>query len=97
MIACKQCSVLCVVCCVLLSCLSQVRLLVVDSVTFHFRQDMKDFSARARVLTGMAQQLMQIAEHFKIAVSDVCVPCMCRVVLHLLIQHTAALADNCTL
>jgi len=45
-----------------------VRLLVIDSVTFHFRQDLKDLGARARVLTGLAQDLMALAEAHGLAV-----------------------------
>lgn len=45
----------------------QVLLVVVDSVTFHFRQDWPDLGLRARVLSGMAQEAMQLAETRRIA------------------------------
>lgn len=42
--------------------------MVLDSVSFHFRQDFKDMGARARVLTSMAQDLMALAERRGVAV-----------------------------
>lgn len=62
----------------------QVCLLVVDSITFHFRQDVTDLAARARQLTRTAQAFMDLAEKHNIAVSvdkmfswfnDACVVC----------------------
>lgn len=46
----------------------QVKLVVVDSVTFHFRQDITDMGQRTRMLAAMAQQLMQAAEAHDAAV-----------------------------
>lgn len=41
---------------------SSTRILVVmDSVTFHFRRDFDDMAARTRLLTGLAQRLMSLA------------------------------------
>ncbi|GBF87643.1 DNA repair RAD51-like protein [Raphidocelis subcapitata] len=45
-----------------------VRLVVVDSVTFHFRQDWKDPGLRARLLAGMAQDAAELAEARGVAV-----------------------------
>jgi hypothetical protein len=49
----------------------EVRLVVVDSVTFHFRQDCADLAARTRQLAQMAQQLMQLAGERDVAVGGV--------------------------
>ncbi|KAK9813256.1 hypothetical protein WJX72_011511 [[Myrmecia] bisecta] len=46
----------------------QVRLIVIDSITFHFRQDFQDMALRTRILAQMAQQLMQLAEDRDVAV-----------------------------
>ncbi|GFR44380.1 hypothetical protein Agub_g5598, partial [Astrephomene gubernaculifera] len=46
----------------------QVRLLIFDSITFHFRQDFPDMAARTRTLTHMAQQLMAAAQEYGVAV-----------------------------
>ena len=46
----------------------EVRLIVVDSVTFHFRQDYADMPNRTRVLSQMAQSLMELAGNRQIAV-----------------------------
>ena len=48
----------------------QVKLVIIDSVTFHFRQDFTDMGLRTRLLSGMAQKLMSIADRFDIAVSN---------------------------
>lgn len=46
----------------------KVKLIVIDSITFHFRYDFEDFSKRTRMLTSMAQKLMLVAEKFSTAV-----------------------------
>lgn len=46
----------------------QVKLVVVDSVAFHFRQDFDDLAARTRRLSQMAQHLMALAHKFDIAI-----------------------------
>ncbi|KAA3469402.1 DNA repair RAD51-like protein [Gossypium australe] len=51
---------------------SQVKVIVVDSVTFHFRQDFDDMALRTRVLSGMALKLMNLAKRFSLAVRLVC-------------------------
>ena len=47
----------------------QVRLVVVDSVACHFRHDFKDMGLRSRLLSGLAQSLIQLATHHQLAVS----------------------------
>ncbi|XP_024530648.1 DNA repair protein RAD51 homolog 3-like isoform X3 [Selaginella moellendorffii] len=47
----------------------EVKLLVIDSVTFHFRQDFHDLALRARLLNSMAQKLMALAHHHELAFS----------------------------
>jgi hypothetical protein len=41
---------------------AQVRLVVLDSVAFHFRADWGDMAARTRALAQLAQALMRLAE-----------------------------------
>lgn len=47
----------------------QVKLIIIDSIAFHFRQDFQDMAQRTRVLAEMAQKLMQLAEDKDLAVS----------------------------
>ena len=51
-----------------LACHPRVRLVVLDSVAFHFRRGFDDFSVRSRLLAGMAQQLIAIARSHRLAV-----------------------------
>jgi RAD51-like protein 2 len=46
---------------------TQVRLVVVDSVAFHFRHDFADYAARSRIMASMANTLTQLARTRKIA------------------------------
>lgn len=46
----------------------RVRLLVIDSVAFHFRRGFDDFSLRSRLLASMAQQLTALARNNRLAV-----------------------------
>lgn len=46
----------------------KVKVIIVDSVTFHFRQDFEDLALRTRLLGGMAQKLMGLAEKYDTAV-----------------------------
>ncbi|XP_061188835.1 uncharacterized protein LOC133197011 [Saccostrea echinata] len=46
----------------------KVRVVLVDSVAFHFRHDFDDLSLRTRLLTAMAQSFIKLATEFKIAV-----------------------------
>ena len=45
-----------------------VRLVVVDSVAFHFRRDFADMVLRTRLLNGMAQTLLRLAAENELAV-----------------------------
>ena len=54
----------------------RVRLVVIDSITFHFRQDFADMAARTRQLAQMAQALMQLAGRQEVAVSDCIFSCL---------------------
>ncbi|XP_075445893.1 DNA repair protein RAD51 homolog 3 isoform X2 [Ascaphus truei] len=47
---------------------SKVKLIVIDSIAFPFRHDFDDLSLRTRLLNGLAQQLISIANHQKLAV-----------------------------
>lgn len=47
---------------------AQVKLVVLDSVTFHFRQNFTDMPLRTRVLADMGQKLMQLAAMRDVAV-----------------------------
>ncbi|XP_050236649.1 DNA repair protein RAD51 homolog 3 [Mercurialis annua] len=46
----------------------EVKIVIIDSITFHFRQDFDDSALRTRVLNGMALKLMNIAKSFSLAV-----------------------------
>ncbi|KNC56404.1 Rad51 DNA recombinase 3 [Thecamonas trahens ATCC 50062] len=48
--------------------LGNVRLVVIDSVAFHFRHDFANMGVRTRVLNGMAQSLTLLAEKAGLAV-----------------------------
>jgi len=45
-----------------------VKVIIIDSIAFHFRHDFSDMSLRTRLLNGIAQQLMKLAEEFNLAV-----------------------------
>ncbi|XP_072163522.1 DNA repair protein RAD51 homolog 3-like isoform X1 [Diadema setosum] len=45
-----------------------VKLIVVDSIAFHFRHDFDDMSLRTRLLNGLAQSLIRIATQNSLAV-----------------------------
>ncbi len=47
----------------------QVKLIVVDSIAFHFRHDFEDLSLRTRLLNGLAQSFIKAAKLNKLAVS----------------------------
>ena len=48
-----------------------IRLVVVDSIAFHFRHDFDDMALRTRLLNGMAQTFIQLAVTHKLAVSNI--------------------------
>ncbi|KAM5554864.1 DNA repair protein RAD51 [Rosa sericea] len=45
-----------------------VKIVIIDSVTFHFRQDFEDFALRNRLLGGMALKLMNLGKKYNLAV-----------------------------
>ncbi|KAL6981780.1 DNA repair protein rad51c [Sarracenia purpurea var. burkii] len=45
-----------------------VKVVIIDSVTFHFRQDFEDMALRTRLLSGMALKLMKLAKNYSLAV-----------------------------
>ncbi|KAL7592014.1 hypothetical protein Lser_V15G31776 [Lactuca serriola] len=45
-----------------------VKVVIIDSITFHFRQDFDDMALRTRLLGGMALKLMKLARKFGVAV-----------------------------
>ncbi|CAL5331423.1 unnamed protein product [Camellia sinensis] len=47
---------------------SQVKVVVIDSVTFHFRQDFEDMALRTRLLSGIALKLMKLSKKYSLAV-----------------------------
>ena len=48
----------------------QVKIIIIDSIAFHFRQDFQDMAQRTRVLAEMAQNLMHLAEDKDLAVRN---------------------------
>ncbi|XP_014512352.1 DNA repair protein RAD51 homolog 3 [Vigna radiata var. radiata] len=46
----------------------EVKIIIVDSVTFHFRQDFEDMALRTRLLSEMALKFMKLAKKFSLAV-----------------------------
>jgi len=51
-----------------LDSLSQVKLIVIDSITFHFKHDFSDMGQRTRILQTLATQLMNIATTCNVAI-----------------------------
>ena len=49
--------------------LSQVKLIVVDSIAFQFRHDFDDLALRTRLLNGLAQSFIKMACEKQLAVS----------------------------
>ncbi|KAD5316987.1 hypothetical protein E3N88_16933 [Mikania micrantha] len=45
-----------------------VKVVIIDSITFHFRQDFDDMALRTRVLGGIALNLMKLARKYGVAV-----------------------------
>ncbi|KAI5012000.1 hypothetical protein ZWY2020_024134 [Hordeum vulgare] len=45
-----------------------VRIVIIDSVTFHFRQDFEDLALRTRVLSGLSLKLMKLSKAYNLAV-----------------------------
>jgi len=49
----------------------QVKLVIVDSIAFHFRQDFDDYLLRYRLLNALAQTFNKLIAKYNIAVSCV--------------------------
>ncbi|XP_012868650.1 PREDICTED: DNA repair protein RAD51 homolog 3 isoform X2 [Dipodomys ordii] len=47
---------------------SKVRLVIVDGIAFPFRHDLDDLSLRTRLLNGLAQQMISLANNYRLAV-----------------------------
>ncbi|KAM5274688.1 DNA repair protein RAD51 homolog 3 [Ctenodactylus gundi] len=47
---------------------SQVRLIIIDGIAFPFRHDLDDLSLRTRLLNGLAQQMISLANNHRLAV-----------------------------
>ncbi|XP_012503856.1 PREDICTED: DNA repair protein RAD51 homolog 3 [Propithecus coquereli] len=47
---------------------THVRLVIVDGIAFPFRHDLDDLSLRTRLLNGLAQQMISLANNYKLAV-----------------------------
>lgn len=45
----------------LLALNSKIRMVIIDSIAFHFRQSLQDTAGRSRILTTVSQQLNQVA------------------------------------
>src|SRR5262245_7168320 len=46
----------------------EIKLIVLDSVAFHFRMGFDDMSFRSRILSGMSKNLSSLASQFDIAI-----------------------------
>ena len=51
---------------------SQIRIIVLDSIAFHFRHDMQNMIQRTRLLNGLSQDLLHLATSRELAV---CIHC----------------------
>lgn len=47
---------------------TKIKVIIIDSIAFHFRQDLNDTAARSRVLSSLAQTLNQVAFDHNLAV-----------------------------
>ncbi|XP_032136567.1 DNA repair protein RAD51 homolog 3 isoform X10 [Sapajus apella] len=50
---------------------SKVRLVIVDGIAFPFRHDLDDLSLRTRLLNGLAQQMISLANNHRLAVGNI--------------------------
>ena len=48
----------------------QVKIIIIDSIAFHFRHGFSDMALRTRILNSLAQDLTKIAHSFNLAVCD---------------------------
>ncbi|XP_071849768.1 DNA repair protein RAD51 homolog 3-like [Apostichopus japonicus] len=46
----------------------KIKLIIIDSIAFHFRHDLDDMSLRTRLLNGLAQSLIKMATMYRLAV-----------------------------
>jgi len=53
--------------------LFQVKLVIVDSIAFHFRQDFDDYLLRSRLLNALAQTFNKLIARHNVAVSTLCI------------------------
>lgn len=47
---------------------TRIKCIIIDSIAFHFRQDLQDISTRNRMLCQLAQTLNKLAYEYKLAV-----------------------------
>ena len=47
----------------------QVKIIILDSIAFHFRHDFEDMALRTRLLHGLVQTFMKMACEHRLAVS----------------------------
>ena len=45
-----------------------MKIIILDSIAFHFRHDFEDMGLRTRLLHGLVQTFMKLAYDFKLAV-----------------------------
>jgi len=50
----------------------QVKIVIIDSVAFHFRQGFEDLALRTRILGEMALKLVKLAKMCNLAVTNIC-------------------------
>ncbi|PIK51644.1 putative DNA repair protein [Apostichopus japonicus] len=49
----------------------KIKLIIIDSIAFHFRHDLDDMALRTRLLNGLAQSLIKMATMYRLAVSPI--------------------------
>jgi RAD51-like protein 2 len=52
----------------ILSLNSKIRIIIIDSIAFHFRQSLQDTAHRSRLLGSLSQQLNQLAFEYNVAI-----------------------------
>lgn len=57
--------------------LLQVKIIILDSVTFHFRQEFDDMARRTRLLSDMALKFMKLSKKFGLAVRITILSLLC--------------------
>jgi Rad51 len=56
----------------------QVKLIIIDSIAFHFRHDFDDYMLRSRILNNIAQSLNKLAAVHKLAVRFLSACLLCK-------------------